>query len=202
MRIGESEEEHCLNYYKFMAPKKNALIVDLGCGAGGFGHYMQQIDKSLRFINVVNDQDLIDYMNSVGRVCVKCSFDNTFLPDECADNVVFNESIGHGELQNVLKEASRLLKKHGVLTIKDFSPTNPSDEIIDFSEWKYVCSREDRVIHAASENGLSLDSIIHPFEYRKHWDLLMSDDENVTRVVGGDQNAIKVRQVLYKFVKV
>lgn len=74
-RLAPTEEEHMIAYYKFMQPKRGATIVDMGCGIGGFGHYIQRIDPSIKIINVTNEPRLINKMQELGRPCTEDSFE-------------------------------------------------------------------------------------------------------------------------------
>jgi precorrin-6B methylase 2 len=79
-RLAPTEEEHCKLYYDFVQPVSDALIVDLGCGSGAVGAWFNKFDPSLRVMNVVNDESLIQHMREHGRVCLNKSMDNTELP--------------------------------------------------------------------------------------------------------------------------
>lgn len=201
MRLAPSEEEHTASYYKFMAPRSGSTIVDLGCGIGGLGHYMTMIDPSLKFLNVVNDGALIEEMKRRGRDCIHASFEKTGIESGIADNVMFNESIGHGELSSTLKEAARLLKDYGVMTIKDFAPASIDMETLDFSSWGYKVRRPDLVISEAYKQGFFLDTLCHPMPYRIHWNEIMFDDDDSKSVLGENHYDFPIFQVLYKFVK-
>lgn len=201
MRLAPTEEQHTAIYYNFMQPNQNAVVVDLGCGIGGCGYHLQQIDPSLRVINVVNEPSLIAYMQSLGRECVEASYENTGLPDGIADNVMFNESIGYGDLDAVLAEASRLLKAGGRLTIKDFSPIDQTKEEVEFDEWDYRSKRPDLVISLAYKHGFHVEMLFHPSIYMDHWDEIMGDNPDVKRVLGDDPKLLPICQTLYKFVK-
>jgi ubiquinone/menaquinone biosynthesis C-methylase UbiE len=201
MRLAPTELEHCQIYYDFMNPPTGATVVDLGCGIGGCGAYLQKIDPSLEIINVVNEAPLIAEMKRLGRVCINASFENTPLPNNFADVVMFNESIGYGDLGKVLKEASRLLKIGGILTIKDFSPLDPSKEVIGFDEWDYYSHRPDIVLNVAYRNNLSIDKLQQPKIYMDHWDKIMGDNMDAKRVLGEDTKLLPLSQTLYRFIK-
>lgn len=201
MRLAPTEEQHVYAYNSFMQPKHNAVIVDLGCGIGGCGHYLQQMSPSLRVINVVNEPSLIAYMQRLGRECVEASFENTGLPDAIADNVMFNESIGHGDLDAVLAEAARLLKPGGTLTIKDFSPLDPAKEEIFFDEWDYRVKRPDLVLSAAYKQGLHVEVMYHPYAYTDHAYMLIGEEPDVQRAMGTEPSHMPICQTMYKFTK-
>lgn len=201
MRLAPTEEQHAAVYYGFMQPKNEAVIVDLGCGVGGCGYYLQQINPTLRVINVVNAPSLIAYMKQLGRECIEAPFESTGLPDNIADNVMFNESMGHGDLDAVLAEAARLLKDGGTLTIKDFSPLDHTKKEIVFEEWGYRVKRPDLVLGAAYRYGFHVEVIYHPYAYTEHAYGLIGKEPDVQRAMGTDRSQIPICQTLYKFTK-
>jgi SAM-dependent methyltransferase len=201
MRLAPTEKEHCEIYYGWMYPNHSSVIVDLGCGIGGCGYYLNQIDPSLRIINVVNEQSLIDEMTRLGRFCINASFDDTPLPNKFADVVMFNESIGYGDLNKVFKEASRILVNGGILTIKDFSPLDPFKTEVSFDEWDYLCHRPDIVIAAASRHGLFLDKVVQADAFMDHWYEIMGDNKDMKRILGENPKHLPISQTLYRFIK-
>jgi ubiquinone/menaquinone biosynthesis C-methylase UbiE len=201
-RLAPTEKEHVEKYYKFMCPPKNSLIVDLGCGSGEYGHLFQMIDSSLRIINVVNDNALINLMQSLGRVCVNASFEKTGLESETADIVMFNESIGHGDIDALLKEAYRLLKPNGILTIKDFSIITPKSKSIYLDSWGYAIHQPPLYLAAAYHNGFSVEKLEHPPLYTKHWfDIIEKSKEAKKSALLHDPKNLPLCTVLYKFKK-
>ena len=199
--LAKTEKENCEVYYAFMRPNSNAIVVDLGCGIGGWGDYLRQIDPTLQIINVVNDDKLVSYMVHQNKNCIKASFDNTPIPDACCDNVMFNESIGHGELPKVIREAARILKTGGVLTVKDFSPVSSDVIAFDIPNWNYSCMRPDIVVSVAASEGLTLDSMRHPKMYMRHWFDIMGEQGQPKNLLGVVDNKMPLRQTLYRFIK-
>lgn len=201
MRLAPTEEQHSAVYYNFMQPKDGAVIVDLGCGVGGCGYYLQQINPTLRVINVVNEPSLIKYMRELGRECVEASFENTGLSAGIADHVMFNESIGHGDLSAVLGEAARLLKSGGTLIIKDFSPLEQAQKELVFDEWAYTVRRPDLVVATAYKHGFSVETVCHPPAYTDHAFMLIGNEPDVQRAMGFSPKDFPISQTLYRFIK-
>lgn len=199
-RLAPSEEEHMLAYYGFMQTKHGATVVDMGCGIGGFGHYLRKIDPSIEVINVTNDPKLIEKMEALGRPCVNASFEVTTLPDESADNVVFNESIGYGNLDALMRESSRLLKPGGCLVIKDFSPLHADMEEVDYEAWDYRSKRPDIVLSTAYKHGLNMEVVWHPKIHMDHWNSFMCGNKDMAEV-WGENKVLPLCQTLYRFVK-
>jgi len=199
-RLAPTEQEHAALYYNFMRPKAYSIIVDLGCGSGECGALLQNIDPTLQVINVVNDKTLIQYMTNVRRVCVQASFEDTPLPTGCADYVMFNESIGHGDLDKALSEAARVLCAGGELFVKDFTPVDSGKETISFDSWGYKIHRQDLFISTAYKHGFNLVAVKHPKMYTKYWFDIIAEN-NIEYVCDYDRHDMPLCVVLYKFVK-
>lgn len=201
-RLAPSEGEHCRIYYDFVQPTSGALIVDLGSGVGEVGAWFREFDPTLRVVNVVNDQSLILHMLANGRECISCSMDDTPIPAGVADNVMFNESIGHVSLNAAFKEAARLLKDGGVLTIKDFSITNPSVADLHLGSWNYSIRQPGMFITEAYKHGLSLQAMIHPPMFTKHWfDIIEKSNATKQSAMLHDPAKLPLCTALYRFVK-
>lgn len=200
-RLAPSEAEHAIYYHRYISPEQNAVIVDMGAGSGELGAMFNCIDPSMRVINVVNDPSLIMLMRGLNRECVEASFESTGLPDSCADIVMFNESIGHGDLNAALKEAYRVLKPEGTLTIKDFTPVAPKAEVIEFPSWEYVLHRVDTVINTAYKIGLTLENCSTPPMYTKHYFDIIRSKSTVEHLSDYDAKNLPFCMVLYKFKK-
>jgi SAM-dependent methyltransferase len=201
-RLAPSEQEHCRLYYDFVQPASGAFIVDLGCGVGEVGAWFQHFDPTLSVLNVVNDPALIQQMEFWGRRCMNKSMDSTGLPDGVADNVMFNESIGYVPLEAAFSEASRILRPGGVLTIKDFSIIDPKKKSIHLGDWDYSIRQPEDYIRIASAAGLSIQALLHPPVFTKHWYDIM-DKSDVARESAMQHNPAELPlcTVLYRFVK-
>lgn len=201
-RLAPTEAEHCRIYYDFVQPQQGAVIVDLGCGSGEVGAWFQHFDPTLRVVNVVNDSSLIAHMLRLGRECVNASMDATPLPDGIADNVMFNESIGYVPLEAAFKEAARLLKPGGVLTIKDFSIVDPNQVKFHLDNWDYTISQPSEFITKAMSAGFSVQALIHPPIFTKHWyDIMEKSEVAKESAMRHDPRNLPLCTVLYRFVK-
>ena len=201
-RLAPTEHEHAKRYHAFMSPKPDSVIIDLGSGSGECGALLKDIDPTLQVINVVNDEGLIDYMMSVGRLCLHASFDDVPLPGDMADYVMCNEAIGHGELDDVLKEASRLLKDGGVMVIKDFSITDNAKAKLDLHAWNYQARQPHEFVAAAYRNGLSVETLLHPPMYMRHWfDIIEAEPNAEASASLHDPKDLPLCMSLYRLVK-
>jgi SAM-dependent methyltransferase len=201
-RLASSEQEHCRLYYDFVQPASGSFIVDLGCGVGEVGAWFQHFNPTLSVLNVVNDPALIRQMKFWGRRCLNKSMDATDLPDAVADIVMFNESIGYVPLDAAFKEAARILCSGGVLAIKDFSITDPKKKTIHLADWDYSIRQPEDFIRAATEAGFSVQAMLHPPMFTKHWYDIM-DKSEVARVsaMQHDPSKLPLCTALYRFVK-
>lgn len=191
-RLAPTEVEHCQKYYEFMDAPLGAALVDMGCGVGGFGAYMQKIDPGMQVINVVNDSALIAEMRAANRYCVEASYEDTPLPGRLADVVVFNESIGYGDITQTIKEAVRIMKPGAVLIIKDFAPADRRIRELYIHSMAYTMHRPDTIVTVAGEHGLCLDQVDAPEQYVDHW-VDITGDAAGARYTG--------RQIMYRFIK-
>jgi len=201
-RLAPTEQEHIEKYHAFMQPKPYSIIVDMGCGSGAAGALLQGMDPTLNIVNVVNDPALIAYMTSMRRICLNASFEKTPLPNACADYVMFNESIGYGDLDKVFNEANRLLRDGGVVTIKDFTVINPSASNVFLENWNYLIRQPSEFIAAAYRNGFSVEAMLHPPSYTKHWfDIMEKSNEARASALEHDPKDLPLCTVLYRLVK-
>lgn len=158
--FGETELEHVHVYCGICAP--NGLILDLGCGIGEMGHLISQLIPNTHTINVTNSVVQCEYMTKIQRTNVLVDYHNTNLPSAIADTVMFNESFGYGDIESLLKEASRLLKNKGQLIIKDFSHSKPFLHDSYFKSWEYTVHETSKFITIAEQNSLRLEFIVRP----------------------------------------
>ena len=198
--LAPTEKDHVRTYYNFMRPESNSRIVDLGCGTGHYGVMLQEIDPSLEIDNVVNDMALVQWMDDEGIPCFYSSFESTPLPSECADVVMFNEAIGHGDLGKCFDEAFRLLKTNGILTMKDFTTVDLSQEVLSFDSWGYKVYRQDIMISVAYQHGFNLVEVKHPKMYTKEWFEIV-EKHLVEYVSTYDKENMPLCSVLYTVVK-
>ena len=198
--LAPTEKEHARVYYDFMKPQSNSSIVDMGCGTGHLGVMLQKIDPSLEIMNVVNDMALAQLMDDEDIPCFYASFESTPIPNECADVVMFNESIGHGDLRRCFTEALRVLKTDGMMTIKDFTTIDLNQEVLSFDDWGYRVYRQDILIGVAYQHGFNLIEVKHPEMYTKDWFDIV-EKHFVQYVCSYDRGNMPLCSVLYKFVK-
>jgi SAM-dependent methyltransferase len=201
-RLAPTEEEHCRLYYGFVQPLPNSVVVDLGCGIGEVGAWFQQFDPSLKVTNVVNNLSLIEKMVEMNRECLNASMESTNLPDGYANTVMFNESIGHVDLNAAFVEAARLLKPNGVLAIKDFSITDQSKISHHLYSWDYTVYQPEDFMRAAISAGFSLQVLVHPPMFTKHWfDIINKSQVARDSAMLHDPAKLPLCMSLYRFVK-
>lgn len=142
------EETTCRQLHRAYRVPLGATVIDLGAGIGGVGHYFKQIDPTLQITSVTNDAAQIESMLP-GSTPRFATMTRTGLDSGIADVVMFNESIGYGDLNTNLAEAMRLLKPEGILGIKTlFVPDHPEQTYAG-----YVTCAPIALQHAAFEAG-------------------------------------------------
>lgn len=161
--LAETEEGHVDALIALIKPPKGAVVVDMGCGVGGVSRLMKARDPSATFYGVTNVMAQVEKMRELGGVePVLSNYHHTTLPDGIADVVMFNESIGYGNLPVLLKESMRLLKPGGVVAIKDgISPTG-NDEWS--SGWQWMTFAKGRIDSEAESLGFKVE-VSHEVEY-------------------------------------
>lgn len=152
--LGQDDKSHVEKIYELAQIPKGAVIVDMGAGAGGLITLMREIDETIKGYGVTNVNRQFEIMSKGGKVePVLCDYHDVPIAPESADVVVFNESIGYGNLKILLKEAWRLLKKGGVTVIKDGEA-----ETMRFSDiWQYITYANGDIERAAESLGFSVE---------------------------------------------
>jgi len=115
----DDEKQHVELIYDILKPKSGSTIVDMGCGVGEVGYQFKKIDPTLKIIGITNSQSQYEIAKDKIKVFLK---DYHYIPlkSNTVDIVTFMESIGYGNLRQLVKEVYRVLKPGGILFIKDF----------------------------------------------------------------------------------
>ncbi len=121
--VNGSEEDTVKAIYDELQCEPNSVILDLGCGIGGVAELMLEIDNSLKFLCVSNSKFQVDYianLNNPSITSINAEFSSVPIPDNSVDCIMLNESIGYGDLDEIISECHRVLKKYGRVVIKNF----------------------------------------------------------------------------------
>jgi SAM-dependent methyltransferase len=151
-KLSDSDAEHVGKLLDLMAPAKGARILDAGCGVGRVAELMARKRPDLRFM-LLNISRAQLAMCPPQFLTVHADFQETGLPDESFDAVMFNYSLGHGLLSKALAEAARVLRPSGILFIYDLSAAD-SRLLIDVLGYK--AHSVESVCRAAEEAGFEL----------------------------------------------
>lgn len=174
--FGDSEQAHIKNYCAWFKP--TGVVVDMGAGVGAMGMGIQRLcpDVSL-IVNVTNSPVQAEYIEKAGGYAVLRDYhDVPEVLDACADFVMFNETLGYGNLQKLMQESSRMLCLGGRLVIKDFSPVKPAD-FTDLTGWGYKVPPVHEVVGAAAAAGLRCTVFAIPAVSGSLWEEFMQESK-------------------------
>ena len=195
--LGNTEAEHVEMFCKLTQPK--GVVIDMGCGIGSMGELMQDYCASIdKVINVTNSEEQIRILELRNLNFVYSDFKHVHLNSEIADFVMFNESFGYGNPEDLMKEAARLLKVGGMLSIKDFSLGSNLTKNRYLSGWDCSIQPISTVIKEAELNNLKLVSFIHPKVSIERWNEFMQKSSMLEW--HGDE-ASEAQACLYHFIK-
>lgn len=124
-RLAETELGHVARVLALSNPPQGARVADLGCGTGEFARLASVLRDDLRFTLVNNNEwQLSQCCESHERILADMA--STNLAAASYDAVVLAYAVGHGDLVDVLREASRLLVPGGVLVVHDMHAYDPA----------------------------------------------------------------------------
>lgn len=152
--MGDDERSHVAEYVNIFQPY--GTIVDMGCGIGETGELIKEFVPDSKTINVTNSSFQAKYMAKNGRQFVHADYHDTGIDDESADCVMFNESFGYGNPELLMQESSRILKNGGFLLMKEFTPIENIDSVMEHSGWDHFVYPLSRIISAAEKANLKL----------------------------------------------
>lgn len=175
---GITEEEHIKNYCSWMKP--SGVVVDMGSGIGSMGRGILKHRPNVKaVINVTNSPVQADYILRMGERVILCDYHHVpEIPDGTANFVMFNETIGHGNPQQLLQEAARMLADGGRVVVKDFAPKNPAD-YVDVFGWNYKVVPVQELIGAAGNYGLRCTLFSLPEVSDQIWQTFMENSQMV-----------------------
>lgn len=183
-RLAKEEAAHVAMLLHYLAPPLHSKVLDMGCGVGTVARLMKQLRPDLTFVLQNISQEQLNLCPDFKKICG--DFHSTAAQNEEFDVVMFNYSIGHGDLPTLLNEAKRLLKKGGVLFIYDLcGPDLPALEYrLHSTEELVSCAR-----------GFSLDFLLSPkITHAEHFIPLFGEVEY-------ERIFCNVTPILYRFLR-
>jgi SAM-dependent methyltransferase len=119
-RLAPTDAAHVARLLTYMAPPRDTLWLDLGCGFGEVARLMRELRPDLRFILVNNNRFQLDRVPGEFRT-LDADMAAVPLDDGCADGCMFLYSLCHAEsFHTVLREAARLTAPGGALFVFDY----------------------------------------------------------------------------------
>jgi len=119
-RLAPTDAAHVARLLAYMAPARDTLWLDLGCGFGEVARHMRELRPDLRFILVNNNRWQLYRVPGELRT-LEADMASVPLDDGCADGCMFLYSLCHAEsFRAVLTEAARLTAPGGALFVFDY----------------------------------------------------------------------------------
>lgn len=171
-RFADSELSHVARLEKWAEFPNNAKVIDLGCGTGEVARLMASFRPDINFTLVnISPVQLLYADKEMAAHCV--SFLNVPEDDNKFDGVMFCFSIGHEDLHKSLREASRLLKKGGILFIQDMALC--SGDAKNLLDLDYEVRTRAEMESSAKLTGFKLDLYCEPQDDGKYGKEVIGD---------------------------
>lgn len=135
-------------------PKKDSLVIDLGCGIGGTMRYGLRKYPLLRIIGVTLSKFQVKEgnkrLNNMNGLILEENYEHTFFKNDSVDGAYAIESLCHsGHNYKSLKEAYRILKTKSRLVITDAFLKKDENQLCPGSSYCY-----DQLCNGWSLKGL------------------------------------------------
>lgn len=140
-----------------MKAQEGERILDMGCGIGEQARIMKQIRPDLDIVlQNISPSQLLMCPDEFEKICG--DFHNVNAPDASFDGIMFNYSFGHGDVDMLLTECYRLLKRGGWVFLWDFAGENTKTRQV----LNYRTHYPSTMIHYAAQNSFELDYFCKP----------------------------------------
>lgn len=123
--LANDDRSHVRKLLELFDPPHGAIVLDAGCGVGAVAELMHELRPDLQFL-MLNISAAQLAMCPAHFEQIHASFEKMPLHDASVGGVMFNYSLGHGDLERTIAEAERVLRPGGVLFIYDLSSNDPS----------------------------------------------------------------------------
>ena len=158
-RFAENEMLHSGRLLRWAEPKPGSHIVDLGSGIGAQAAAWMEMRPDLKFTLVNLNSFQLD-MSPSGCRTILCNMENVPVSSSKFDMALACFSIGHCDLENVMYEASRLLKPDGIFFVYDMvASKGQSDALHSIA---YEIHDRNTLEFEAAKAGLILDFYMEP----------------------------------------
>lgn len=164
-KIKHWEENQGVDILKSLGIKSGDYVIDFGCG---FGHYMIPaaaiVEANGKVFALEKNKDILRYLNTLkadkNMVNVNCMYskeENLLHFEDSSIDCILLYDILHGEFNrfSLLKEANRVLKDNGILSILPFHLSNFRDR--NGNKKKYNINQ---LINEITEFGFTLSNRI------------------------------------------
>jgi ubiquinone/menaquinone biosynthesis C-methylase UbiE len=178
-KFAGDEHSHIDRLLRWAEFPSNAKVIDLGSGTGEMTRVMKLLRGDLSFCLVNLSEYQLSLSNEQHKHC--CDFCNVPEPDGAFDAAMFCTSLGHADIGEALREASRLLRSGGVLFISDLVKKETGKLNIPSIEY-FVYSRSD-LENEAKKYGLVLDFYMEPIDTKMLGEIM--SNETLKTVLAG-----------------
>ena len=158
-RFADSELGHAARLLRWAEVPANAHVVDLGSGMGGIAAHWGQMRNDLRF-TLVNINEFQLLLSPKGCTTILCDMASIPVNAGSFDMAIALFSLGHGDLEEVFSEASRILKPGGVFFIYDMVSDGKQGNPL--AQYAYDLHTRGQIESQAKASGFSPDFYMEP----------------------------------------
>jgi ubiquinone/menaquinone biosynthesis C-methylase UbiE len=192
-KLGPTDKEHIAALLRLFDPPRKARVLDGGCGVGEVSRLMKEARPDLTF-TLLNRSEAQLAMCPEGMPRLQGMLEATPAADASFDAVMVNYALGHTNLGKALAEASRVLRRDGVLFVYDMVAFPNVDCLV--APLNYQLYHPSAIISAARQRDFMLTEM----------ELPKGDATDFKSVIGATDfdrifAANNVQPVAYRFVK-
>ena len=203
-----------INFLEYLKPK--SVVMDLGCGGGWLTAHLSKIkevdkiyaiDSSINYLKNILPK-VIDNMNGDSKKVktIQGVFSPILIESNSIDLIVISSAAHHAHnLNELLNELNRILKKNGFLLILNETPTNQFRFILSISKaftkimYNNLFKRFLILSPSISSTGYTYDPILGDIDYPKwYWcKAIKSSNFNLLKIINSKMWTVKNRKGRY-----
>jgi ubiquinone/menaquinone biosynthesis C-methylase UbiE len=157
--LGDDDKAHVAALLKLFDPPRHGHVLDAGCGVGQVARLMKEARPDLRF-TLLNRSEAQLAMCPADMEKLHGLLEAIPAEDASFDAAMVNYALGHANIGKALSEASRVLRRDGVLFIYDMT-AHPNVDCL-LAALQYRLHHPSAVINAARHQGFALTGMELP----------------------------------------